>query len=77
MAKPINGASDKYLRAICDEIGARLRPWLDRTAQEPSARLTAVFRRFEEPEQVEAPSIVPSLEVADESLLGHSRRKAG
>ena len=41
MAKPVIGASDKHLRAICDEIGARLRPWLDETAQEPSAGLAA------------------------------------
>ena len=68
MAKPDIRASDKHLRAICDEIGDRLRQWLDGTAQEPSARLAAVLRRFEELEQIEAPSIVPSLEVADESL---------
>ena len=68
MATPVIRASNKHLRAICDEIGDRLRLWLDRTAQEPSARLAAVLRRFEEPEQIEAPSIVPSLEDADMSL---------
>jgi hypothetical protein len=68
MPKPVIKASEKHLRAICDEIGARLRPWLDRTAQEPSERLAAVLRRFEEPEQIDAPSIIPSLECADESL---------
>jgi hypothetical protein len=35
---------------------------LDRTAQEPPARLVALLRRFEEMEQTAAPSIAPDLE---------------
>jgi hypothetical protein len=69
MAKPQISASDRHLRAICAEVGDRLRQLLDKTAQEPSARLAAVLRRFEELEHIEAPSIVPSCDVAVESLL--------
>jgi uncharacterized ferritin-like protein (DUF455 family) len=68
MTKPEINASGRHLRAISAEIGDRLRQWLDKTAQEPSARLAAVLRRLEELEQIEAPSIVPSLEVANECL---------
>jgi hypothetical protein len=68
MTRPEINASSRHLRAICDEVGWRLGQWLNRTAQEPSAQLTAVLRRFEQLEQIEAPSIVPSLEAADESL---------
>jgi hypothetical protein len=68
MAKPEIGASNKHIRAICDEIGDRLRQWLNGTAQTPSARLTATLRHFEKLEQMDAPSIVPSLEAADEYL---------
>ena len=68
MAKPEISASNKHIRAICDEIGDRLRHWLNGTAQTPSARLTAVLRHFEKLEQMDAPSIVPSLEAADEYL---------
>jgi hypothetical protein len=53
---------EKHMRAICDEIGERLRFVLDRTAQEPSAQLVALIRRFEQLEHTEAPSIAPSLE---------------
>ena len=52
----------KHMRAICEEIGERLRSTLDGTAQEPPARLTALIRRFEQPEQIEAPSIAPTHE---------------
>ena len=68
MARPEIGASSRHLRAICEEIGYHLGQRLNATGQEPSARLAAVLRRFEEQEEVEAPSIVPSLELADESL---------
>ena len=56
------GVQQNHMRAICEEIGDRLRFMLDRTAQEPPGRLVAVLRRFEELEQTEAPSIAPSLE---------------
>ena len=68
MAKPEISASSRHLRAICEEIGYQLGQRLSATAQEPSARLTAVLRRFEELEEIEAPSIVPTLELADEAL---------
>jgi hypothetical protein len=53
---------EKHMRAICDEIGERLQFMLDRTVQDPPAKLIALLRRFEELEQTEAPSIVPELE---------------
>jgi hypothetical protein len=68
MATPEIRASDKHLRAICAEIGDRLRQRLNKTAEDPPARLMAIVRRFAELEQIEAPSIVPSLEVAEESF---------
>jgi hypothetical protein len=68
MAKSEIAANSRHLRAICEEIGYRLGQQLDATAQEPSASLRAVLRRFEDFEQVEAPSIVPSLEADDGSL---------
>ena len=68
MARPKISASSRHMRAICEEIGYQLGQWLSATAQEPSARLTAVLRRFEELEEIEAPSIVPTLELADEAL---------
>jgi len=68
MARPEIGASSRHLRAICEEIGYHLGQRLNATAEEPSARLAAVLRRFEDLEQVEAPSIVPSLDVVEESL---------
>ena len=38
MAKPGTDAlSDKHARAICEEIGDRLRFMLDRTAEKPSS----------------------------------------
>ena len=68
MARPDISASSRHLRAFCAEIGYQLGQRLNATAEEPSARLTALLRRFEDLEQVEAPSIVPSFELADESL---------
>ena len=68
MAQPEISASSRHLRAICEEIGYHLGQRLKATAEGPSARLAAVLRRFEDLEQVEAPSIVPSLDAAEESL---------
>jgi hypothetical protein len=50
------------MRSICEEIGVRLRFMLDRTPQDPPARLVALLQRFDQLEQGEAPSIAPSLE---------------
>jgi hypothetical protein len=58
-----------HMRAICEEIGERLRFMLDRTAQEPPARLVALLRRFEQQEQTEAPSIAPTLEELEATQL--------
>ena len=52
----------KHMRAICEEIGERLQFMMDRTAQEPPARLAALLQRFEDLEQTAAPSIAPSLD---------------
>jgi hypothetical protein len=57
------------MRAICEEIGERLGFMLDRTAQEPPAQLVALLRRFEQQEQTEAPSIAPTLEELEATLL--------
>jgi hypothetical protein len=48
----------EHCRAICDEIGDRLREILSRDAPEPSAYLLQLLSRFEQ----EAPSVVPTLE---------------
>ncbi len=58
---------NEHLRAICDEVGYRLGLLLDKTSTDPSPRLRAVLLRFEEAEQIEAPSIVPSVEDLDNS----------
>lgn len=68
MAQPEISASSRHLRAICEEIGYHLGQRLNATAEEPSARLAAVLRRFEDLEEVDAPSIVPTLELADQRL---------
>ena len=48
----------EHCRAICDEIGDRLREILSRDAPEPSAHLLHILSRFEQ----KAPSVVPTLE---------------
>jgi hypothetical protein len=48
----------EHCRAICDEIGNRLREILRRDAPEPSAHLLQLLSRFEQ----KAPSAVPTLE---------------
>ena len=52
-----DGLRQKHMRAICEEIGERLRPTLDRTALDPPARLVALLRGFEQMEQTEAPQL--------------------
>ena len=44
----------EHCRAICDEIGDRLREILSRDAPEPSAHLLQLLSRFEQ----KAPSVV-------------------
>jgi hypothetical protein len=51
----------KHCRAICDEVGERLRQHIDRTTTSPSRKILGLLRELEVRE-LEAPSIVPSLE---------------
>jgi hypothetical protein len=51
----------KHCRAICDEVGERLRQHLDRNFTAPPQKILALLRELELSE-LEAPSIVPSLE---------------
>lgn len=51
----------EHCRAICEEVGERLRVLLDREAGELPARLQLLLGRFAELDH-EAPSIVPALD---------------
>ena len=51
----------EHCRAICDEIGYRLRSILGQGVQEPPAYLLQLLSRLEEHEAC-MPSIVPSIE---------------
>ena len=67
----------KHSRAICDEIGERLRDVLGRDASEIPTYLSRLVDRFAELERVPAPSIVPSVNamntgVADDAA-GHAK----
>jgi hypothetical protein len=42
-----DAVSKKHMRAICQEIGDRLRYMLNRTAEELPPRLAALLRRFQ------------------------------
>jgi hypothetical protein len=53
--------TSKHCRAICDEVGERLRQYLDRSATAPPQKIMALLRELELSE-LQAPSIVPSLE---------------
>jgi len=56
--------SGRHCRAICDEVGERLRQYLDGSSTAPSQRIVALLRELElrELSGLEAPSLVPSLE---------------
>ena len=56
-----------HCRAICDEVGERLRQLIDRSSTAPPQNILALLRKLELNE-VEAPSIVPSLD-ADASAI--------
>ena len=56
--------SSKHCRAICDEVGERLRQYIDRNPTAPSQKILTLLRELELRE-LEAPSIVPSLEDMD------------
>lgn len=51
----------RHCRAICDEVGERLRYHLDRTMKSPSQKIVDLLRELRLQEQ-HTPSIVPSLE---------------
>jgi hypothetical protein len=52
----------EHCRAICDEIGYRLRVILGREATELPAHLLLLLNRLAEQESELAPSIVPSID---------------
>jgi hypothetical protein len=52
---------DEHCRAICDEIGDRLRDLLKMNASELPSKLSRLLARLEEQDR-QAPSLVPSLE---------------
>jgi hypothetical protein len=51
-----------HCRAICDEIGDRLRILLDRETSEIPQRLRVLIARLAELDGEQAPSIVPALD---------------
>ena len=51
-----------HCRAICDEIGERLRAILARQTPEMPARLQMLLERLAEQDRELAPSIVPSMD---------------
>jgi hypothetical protein len=59
--------NSKHCRAICDEVGDRLRQYIDRTSTAPPEKILALLRELELSE-LEAPSIVPSFEDMDASV---------
>lgn len=50
-----------HSRAICDEVGERLRQHFDRTATAPSRKILELLRELER-QEFEIPSVIPSLE---------------
>jgi hypothetical protein len=54
--------ASSHCRAICDEIGERLRMILDREATPLPARLQALMARLVEQDLVQAPSIAPAVD---------------
>jgi hypothetical protein len=51
-----------HCRAICEEVGERLRILLDRDATELPRHLRSLLDRFAELDHVHAPSIVPAMD---------------
>lgn len=54
--------ASSHCRAICDEIGDRLRVILDREAAPLPPRLLMLMQRLIEQDLVEAPSIAPAID---------------
>jgi hypothetical protein len=59
---------DHHCRAICDEIGDRLRYYLAQEVSEIPSYLRRLIERFSELDQHASPSIVPSIDAADFAL---------
>lgn len=60
--------SSKHCRAICEEVGERLRQYIDRTQTAPSQSIMMLLRELELRE-MEMPSIVPSIEDISAPLI--------
>jgi hypothetical protein len=58
---PSSKIDSSHCRAICDEIGERLRKVLDREATALPPRLQLLLERLAEQDLVEAPPIAPSI----------------
>jgi hypothetical protein len=61
----IDNLGHRHCKAICDEIGDRLRFYLDRSSSDLPSRLLELLGRLEDQEKVASPSIVHDLEVAE------------
>jgi hypothetical protein len=64
-----------HSRAICDEIGERLRDVLSREVSEIPAHLCRLVERLAELERVPAPSIVPSTDDMNTGIPGSTVRR--
>ncbi len=63
-----------HSRAICDEIGERLRDALSREVSEIPSYLCQLVDRLAESEALPAASIVPSIDDTNTSILGNAAR---
>lgn len=54
--------ASSHCRAICDEIGERLRTMLDREAAPLPPRLQMLMQRLAAEDLVEAPSLAPAID---------------
>jgi hypothetical protein len=62
------GIDDVHTRAICEEIGDRLREMLARSVSELPPRLRGLVQEFERADQETGPSIAPSLAPSIEDM---------
>jgi hypothetical protein len=66
-----------HSRAVCDEIGERLRDVLGRDASEIPSHLRRLVDRLAELERVPAPSIVPEIADMHAGILVDAAVRAG